>query len=144
MTLSEYAKQFIGVPYVWGGDSPLYGLDCSGFIQEVLKCQGLDPAGDQTSHTLMMHFYNEGYLSLKEPRENALLFFGQNNRATHVALALNGDQMIEAGGGGSKTRTPAEAATHNAMVRVRPITNRRDLIAIIALDDKSQLEFDLE
>ncbi len=33
----EYAKQFIGNPYVWGGTDLNHGADCSGFIQSVYK-----------------------------------------------------------------------------------------------------------
>ena len=36
----EYSKTFIGKPYRWGGEGVL-GFDCSGFIQEVLRCVGL-------------------------------------------------------------------------------------------------------
>ncbi|HEY6020946.1 MAG TPA: NlpC/P60 family protein, partial [Candidatus Paceibacterota bacterium] len=29
----EYLKQFIGTPYVWGGNSLSKGVDCSGLVQ---------------------------------------------------------------------------------------------------------------
>lgn len=35
--LVEYAKQFVGNPYVWGGTSLTKGADCSGFVLAVFK-----------------------------------------------------------------------------------------------------------
>ncbi|NDD53888.1 peptidoglycan endopeptidase [bacterium] len=36
-TLIQYAMRFVGVPYVYGGNNPLSGMDCSGFVCECLK-----------------------------------------------------------------------------------------------------------
>jgi cell wall-associated NlpC family hydrolase len=36
------AKQYIGVPYVWGGTNPSTGMDCSGFVQRVFKDLGVE------------------------------------------------------------------------------------------------------
>lgn len=33
----EFAKQFLGNPYVWGGTSLTNGADCSGFVQSIYK-----------------------------------------------------------------------------------------------------------
>ncbi len=33
----EYAKQFIGTPYVWGGNDLLHGVDCSGLTKQVYE-----------------------------------------------------------------------------------------------------------
>lgn len=35
-----FAKQFIGMPYVWGGSNPSTSFDCSGFIYYVMKNNG--------------------------------------------------------------------------------------------------------
>lgn len=40
--LTEYAKTFVGNPYVWGGTDPNTGADCSGFVQYVYKHFGVE------------------------------------------------------------------------------------------------------
>ena len=40
--IAEYAMQFIGGPYVWGGTSLTKGADCSGFVQSVFKNFNID------------------------------------------------------------------------------------------------------
>ena len=39
--LCEYAIQFVGNPYVWGGTSLTKGADCSGFVLSVFKNYGI-------------------------------------------------------------------------------------------------------
>lgn len=41
----EVAERFLGVPYLWGGNS-IWGLDCSGLVQAALMACGLDCPGD--------------------------------------------------------------------------------------------------
>lgn len=41
-TVIEFACQFIGNPYVWGGTSLTEGADCSGFVQSVYANFGVD------------------------------------------------------------------------------------------------------
>ena len=124
----SYAKSFIGTPYKWGGDNPIEGFDCSGFVLETLRAFGLFSSADCTAQgiydTLMER---NGSSSLMM---GAILFFGADEKSiNHVAICLNDKFMLEAGGGDSSTITREDAAKKNAFVRVRPI--RANLIAAI-------------
>jgi cell wall-associated NlpC family hydrolase len=125
-----YAKLFVGVPYVWGGNNPLTGFDCSGFVQEVLSSGGIDPKGDQTAMDLYRRLSRLGWRS--GLKEGSILFFGQTrNCITHTEIALNSTLMIGASGGDRKTKTKEDAARRNAFVKIRPISTRTDLVASI-------------
>jgi len=125
----DYLEQFIGTPYTWGGSTAEEGLDCSGLIQLGLKAWGLLPyAVDYNSQSLYELFIITNGES-KDIARNNLLFFGKSRGSiTHVAMALNSWQMIEAAGEGSKPNTKGS-------VRVMPISYRKDLVAIINVVD---------
>jgi cell wall-associated NlpC family hydrolase len=127
---------YMRIPYVWGGDNPKVGLDCSGLAQFVLDYLKLDPPGDQTANDLMYHFLVHGKRVGINDADllGCLIFFGGSGRATHVAIALGNGLMIEAGGGGSKCTTPEIARQIGAEVRMAPITRRSDLLCIIRPD----------
>lgn len=83
------AKQYLGVPYVWGGESPS-GLDCSGLVQRTFADLGIDlprVAADQQK-------VGTPVASLADAQPGDLLFFGQP--AYHVAIYLGNNQLIEA------------------------------------------------
>lgn len=125
--------------YRWGGDNPAEGYDCSGAIQDVLAAVGLDPPGDQTAQMLWDHF-KEASLPLPSsvgPRffdipPGALVFFGKSvARITHIGMSIGFGIMFEAGGGGSATTSPEKAIAQKAFLRLRPISRRGDLVAIL-------------
>lgn len=125
------AFRWVGTPYVWGGDDPS-GIDCSGLVQECLKSIGKNPpGGDKTADGIYRALCKHRCIGLAD--KGSLLFFGTQDRITHVAIAIDKTFMIEAGGGGSKTKSEKAAWAHNAWVRVRPISSRLDLVASIPL-----------
>lgn len=83
----EYAKKFMGVPYVWGGMSPS-GFDCSGFINYVFKGFGFGLT--RTSYGLAELGKT---VRLSELRPGDLMFFKARNlnttRVGHVALVVD-------------------------------------------------------
>lgn len=133
MTISEYAQKFIGRPYIWGGDGSGRcggGFDCSGLVLECLWAFGKLPKGDLTAQKLHDKLLLEkGWRQGLSIKEGDVLFFGKDiHHITHVALAISDRLMVEAGGGGSKCKTPA---TSTGMVWVRPITWRDNLVAAL-------------
>lgn len=116
------------IPYIWGGNCPYCqkGVDCSGFIQFVLWYAGLDPKGDQSAQDLYNNFAARNWRSMRGP--GAVIFYGRSRFAiTHIALEGYNDTIIEAGGGDSNTTSPIPTAR----VRARPISNRKDIVAVI-------------
>lgn len=120
----DYAMRFVGKPYIWSGNG-IVGFDCSGLAQECLASVGLDPKGDQTAQMLRVEFVKE---ATGHPDIGCLVFFGRPEKAVHVAVYIGDGLMIEAGGGGSSCKNPEESEKLGAMVRIRPVKNRVDLL----------------
>lgn len=91
-TVTEYAKSFLGVPYLWGGTS-YRGIDCSGLVQLCYRMGGeiLPRDADQ-----QFNFLKQA-VELLEMQEGDLLFFGREH-ITHVAMALNAREYIHSEG----------------------------------------------
>ncbi len=128
--LRQYAMSFLGTPYKFGGGNRLQGLDCSEFVQELLRSVGLDPPGDQTAQALFDHFSVNG--EWNRHSMGALAFFGKSaKQITHVAMLLDQYRIIEAGGGDGSTTSFEAAKERGAMVRIRHLSFRKDLVAVI-------------
>ncbi len=85
----EYALQFVGNPYVWGGTSLTNGADCSGFVLSVLGEFGYSlprVAVDQYNASTKKDF------SALEPGD--LVFYGSG--ITHVAMYIGDNQIVHA------------------------------------------------
>lgn len=130
--LRGYAMGFQGVPYIWGGDDPMRGFDCSGFAQEILTAFGAHPMPgvDLTAQALHDNLLKQKCMAVNEI--GSLAFYGKAyNKITHVALVIGQDLIFEFGGGGSKTTSESEAIAQNAYGRIRPLNRRKDLVTCI-------------
>lgn len=90
------SHRFTGVPYLWGGNSAK-GFDCSGFTQTVFKMNGKLLARDANQQV------QEGVEIVPDEKfsnvlPGDLMFFGRENRITHVGISLGGPQFIHANG----------------------------------------------
>lgn len=118
------ALLIMGLPYVWGGDDSLAGFDCSGLVHEVLQSVGLEPHGhDSIAHDIYLKYKHKPAYDMSR-RAGCLVFWFKDGKATHVEMMINSWQVVGASGGGSKTKTLADAIKHNAFIKPRPIDYR--------------------
>ena len=88
-----YAKQFLGVKYVYGGSTPS-GFDCSGFTQYVMRHFGYS-----INRTASTQLKNGTAVSRSDLQPGDLIFFrqpGSSYAATHVGIYIGDNQFIHA------------------------------------------------
>lgn len=85
----DYAKQFIGTPYVSGGNSLKSGVDCSGFTQQVYLNFGV-----KLQRSSRSQYASNGYSVKKsELQPGDLVFYGYSN-VSHVAIYVGNNKVI--------------------------------------------------
>lgn len=125
--LVSYATNLIGTPYVWGGNTPQSGLDCSGLLYYIQKKAGSE-VGDLTA---------SGYsklgarIPIGEQKVGDFLFFG--TPVTHCAIFIGNGYMIESRGSRKNTASNPGVGVVKSLV-----TRRSDLSCIRRVwDEKS-------
>ena len=90
-SILEYASQFIGNPYVWGGTSLTEGADCSGFVQQIYKAYGYDlprVAQDQSQYGTQ--------IPVEDAQPGDLIFYAKAGHVYHVVMYAGDGKTIEA------------------------------------------------
>lgn len=125
---TQVAWSYLGRFYRWGGDDP-GGFDCSGFVIEILKSVGKLPrTGDWTAQGLYDHFADQKCLN---SQEGCLVFWQGRTKIVHVEYCLTESLSIGASGGGSKTKTEADAIAQNAFIKIRPFASRPQVRGLV-------------
>ena len=91
VAISDYAKQFIGNPYVWGGTSLTNGADCSGFVLSIFSHYGIS-----LPHSSRAQANCGTTISTSELLPGDLVFYGNGSGINHVALYVGGGQVVHA------------------------------------------------
>ena len=86
------AKQYLGVPYVWGGTSPS-GFDCSGLVYYVFQQHGI-----HLNRTAATQYQHGTYVSKSNLRPGDLVFFQNTYKAgiSHVGIYVGNGQFLHA------------------------------------------------
>lgn len=91
VSLVQYATQFVGNPYVWGGTSLTRGADCSGFVLSVFANYGIS-----LPHSSRAQANCGTRISSSEARPGDLFFYGNGSSINHVAIYIGNGQVVHA------------------------------------------------
>lgn len=86
------AERFIGIPYLWGGNTVVDGMDCSGFVRAVYNLCGVNiprTSGEQ--------FRVGRGISMEELVDGDLVFFGSSEqKISHVGIYVGNNRFVHA------------------------------------------------
>ncbi len=89
--LCQYAKEFLGNPYVWGGTSLTNGADCSGYVMSIYKKYGIN-----LPHSSRAQANCGTTIKVSEAKPGDLIFYGKGSTINHVGIYIGGGQVIHA------------------------------------------------
>ena len=89
VSIAEYAKQFLGNRYVWGGASLTGGTDCSGFTMSLYAKYGHSLPHNAAAQASVTR-------SVSSPQPGDLFFYSNGSRINHVAMYIGNGLVIHA------------------------------------------------
>jgi cell wall-associated NlpC family hydrolase len=86
------AERFVGIPYRWGGENVVDGMDCSGFVRAVYNLCGINiprTSGEQ--------FKVGDKVEREQLMDGDLVFFGSSvDKINHVGIYVGGGRFVHA------------------------------------------------
>ena len=114
--LVNYALQFVGNPYVWGGNSLTNGCDCSGFVHLVYKHFGYN-----TVRYSMSFLYEGVAVDIDDVQIGDVVVYEKKNGIGHVAIYIGNGKIVEA-------QSSAAGITSDRAIDCRPIAGIRRIL----------------
>jgi cell wall-associated NlpC family hydrolase len=94
------AERFVGIPYRWGGENVVDGMDCSGFVRAVYNLCGLS-----IPRTSRDQFKAGEYVAKEALQDGDLVFFGSSEDAiNHVGIYVGNGRFVHAPRRGEEIR----------------------------------------
>ena len=95
------AERFVGIPYQWGGDTVVDGMDCSGFVRAVYNLCGVN-----IPRTSREQYKAGSAVTRADLRDGDLLFFGSSEASiNHVGIYVGDGKFVHAPRRGEEIRT---------------------------------------
>ena len=91
-SIVDYALQFVGNAYVYGGNDPHTGVDCSGFTRYVLS----HSAGVYLNRTAASQSSQGKSINAEEARPGDLVFYSGGGGINHVAIYIGNGRIVHA------------------------------------------------
>lgn len=91
VNLVNFACQYIGNKYVWGGTSLKNGVDCSGFTMKVYEQYGI-----YLPHSSRAQAGYGTKIKSSEAKPGDLFFYGSGKHINHVAIYIGNGQIVHA------------------------------------------------
>lgn len=90
----EQARNYLGIPYLWGGADPATGFDCSGLVQQVFDDLGVSVPRTSAQQSKV----GAPVGSLAEARPGDLLFWASSRpgQSNHIGIYVGDGQMLHA------------------------------------------------
>ncbi len=86
------AERFVGIPYRWGGDNVVEGMDCSGFVRAVYNLCGVN-----IPRTSREQFTVGESVARGDLMDGDLVFFGVSaEQINHVGIYVGGGRFVHA------------------------------------------------
>ncbi len=91
-SIIEFARQFVGNPYVWGGTSLTGGADCSGFVQTIYN----NYYGFDLPRVAQDQAYYGTKIRVEDAMPGDLVFYARGGEIYHVVIYAGDGRTIEA------------------------------------------------
>lgn len=86
------AERFVGIPYRWGGDTVVDGMDCSGFVRAVYNLCGVN-----IPRTSREQYRVGDVVGREELKDGDLVFFGSSpEEINHVGIFVGNGRFVHA------------------------------------------------
>ena len=109
----NYAKKFLGNPYVYGGTSLTNGTDCSGFTMRVYEHFGITIPRTSAAQSTS----GKKVSSYSDAQAGDLFFYGDNGKVSHVAIYMGDGNVIHASS--KKTGIKISTAKYRTILAIR-------------------------